>query len=123
MFIRELCNSRTFDIFGNYLQLISLGTKSGDSVHLVCPWMLHDKTCPAGQGGFYGDALVMLQEQDIVLHYLSPLASGLQLRKKETTDLLYGYDREVVFSAKSLSSPSEVATFLLCCLFEILQQI
>jgi hypothetical protein len=65
----------------------------------------------------------MLQEQDIVLHYLSPLASGLQLRKKETTDHLYGYDREVVFSAKSLSSPSEVATFPLCRLFAILQQI
>jgi hypothetical protein len=63
------------------------------------------------QGGFYGDALVMLQEQDIVLHYLSPLPSPLQLRRKEVTEPLYGYDQLAVFSARSLSSRTQVRIF------------
>ena len=61
------------------------------------------------KGGFYGDALVMLEEQDLVLHYLSPLtAGGLQLRKKDLTEAIYGYDRASVYTAKSLNSRAEV---------------
>jgi hypothetical protein len=50
----------------------------------------------------------MLQEQDFVLHYLSPLTSGLQLRRKELSEAIYGYDRSTLFSVKSLNSRAEV---------------
>jgi hypothetical protein len=50
----------------------------------------------------------MLQEQDLVLHYLSPLTSGLPLRRKDLADAIYGYDRSTIFSVKSLNSRAEV---------------
>jgi len=51
-------------------------------------------------GSFYGDAIVMLKEGIIRLHYLNP--AELTLKNKKSVRKIYGYDKTSVFTAKSM---------------------
>jgi hypothetical protein len=52
-------------------------------------------------GSFYGDAIVMLKEGIIKLHYLNP--AKLTLKSKKNVRAIYGFDKTSVFTAKSKS--------------------
>ena len=53
-------------------------------------------------GSFYGDAIVMLKEGIIRLHYLNPAA--LTLKNKKSARTIFGYDKTSVFTSKSMNS-------------------
>ena len=53
-------------------------------------------------GSFYGDAIVMLKEGIIPLHYLNPTA--LSLKNKKSARTIFGYDKTSVFTSKSMNS-------------------
>jgi len=51
-------------------------------------------------GSFYGDAIVMLKEGIIRLHYLNP--ARLTLKSKKSVRTIFGYDKNSVFTSKSM---------------------
>ena len=51
-------------------------------------------------GSFYGDAIVMLKEGIIRLHYLNP--ARLTLKSKKSVRTIFGYDKHSVFTSKSM---------------------
>ena len=51
-------------------------------------------------GSFYGDAIVMLKEGIIRLHYLNP--ARLTLKSNKSVRTIFGYDKNSVFTSKSM---------------------
>ena len=51
---------------------------------------------------FYGDAIVMLKEGIIRLHYLNP--AQLTLKNKKNVRTIYGFDKNSVYTAKSMKN-------------------
>ena len=57
---------------------------------------------PVTSGWFYGDAITMLRNGMISLHYINPLQLKLKTKKRKTT--IYGFDKSSVFTVKNLNS-------------------
>ena len=53
-------------------------------------------------GYFYGDAITMLKEEMIVMHYISP--SKLRLKNKKSRSKIVGFDKTSVFTTRNLKS-------------------
>merc|ERR1719225_491482 len=57
---------------------------------------------PVTSGWFYGDAITMLRNGIIRLHYINPLQLKLKTKKKKS--IIYGFDKMSVFTVKNLNS-------------------
>lgn len=53
-------------------------------------------------GWFYGDAITMLKNGIIRMHYINPLQ--LKLKAKKRKSIIYGFDKGSVFTVKNLNS-------------------
>ena len=53
------------------------------------------------EGTFYGEAMTMLQEENIQLHYINPATLKLRTKKSRT---IFGYDKTSVFTSKHLKA-------------------
>ena len=53
-------------------------------------------------GWFYGDAITMLRNGIIHMHYINPLPLKLKTKKKKS--IIYGFDKSSVFTVKNLNS-------------------
>ena len=56
----------------------------------------------ASSGWFYGDAITMLRNDLIRMHYINPLQ--LELKTKKTKPVIFGYNKSSVFTVKNLNS-------------------
>lgn len=64
-------------------------------------------TCSsASDGSFFGDAMTMLSEHDIVVHHLSAPLGDLAFkgRGKTTSSKMYGFDRTSVFTVRNVNA-------------------
>ena len=55
-------------------------------------------------GYFYGDAITMLKEELIQLHYINPLSLELRNRKQTLVNNILGFDKSSAFTVKNLNS-------------------
>ena len=53
-------------------------------------------------GWFYGDAITMLRNGIVRMHYINPLQ--LKLKTKKRKSIIYGFDKSSVFTVKNLNS-------------------
>ena len=56
----------------------------------------------ATSGWFYGDAITMLRNGLISMHYINP--AQLQLKTKKTKPVIFGFDKSSVFTVRNLNS-------------------
>ena len=63
-------------------------------------------TCDTITSGWnYGDAITMLKEGLIKLHYINPKKLALKYSDKKLKTKIYGYNKQSVFTIKNLNSP------------------
>lgn len=63
-------------------------------------------TCDIITSGWnYGDAITMLKEGLIKLHYINPMKLSLKYSDKKLKTKIYGYNKKSVFTIKNLNSP------------------
>ena len=55
-------------------------------------------------GYFYGDAITMLREELIKMHYINP--TELKLKNKKSRNKILGFDKSSVYTAKNINTHS-----------------
>ena len=64
-------------------------------------------TCDTVTSGWnYGDSMTMLTENLIKLHYINPKKLSLKFRNKKLKTMIYGYNKNSVFTIKNLNNPN-----------------
>ena len=57
-------------------------------------------------GYFYGDAITMLREEMITMHYINPTQLTLKTKKSRKKIQIFGFDKLSVFTARNLNTLS-----------------
>ena len=57
-------------------------------------------------GYFYGDAITMLREELITMHYINPTLLSLKTKKSRKKIQIFGFDKLSVFTARNLNTLS-----------------